>query len=136
MMPRLHIALVHYHARRGGVTTVMGHAARVLSDASHRVVVLVGEPPSDDPPPGTIVSIVHGLGYYRGGRPVRADALVERMERAAAAGLGRRPDLWHVHNHALGKNPALTEALSLLALRGHRLLLQIHDFAEDGRPAL
>ncbi|MFW5845521.1 MAG: hypothetical protein ACOCXJ_04775, partial [Planctomycetota bacterium] len=40
----------------------------------------------------------------------------------------------HVHNHALGKNAALTAALARLADRGWRLLLHVHDFTEDFRP--
>jgi hypothetical protein len=43
--------------------------------------------------------------------------------------------VWHVHNHALGKNASLPRAVARLARSGRRLLLQIHDFAEDGRPA-
>ena len=45
-----------------------------------------------------------------------------------------KPDLWHIHNHSLGKNPSLTEAVALLAQSGERILLHPHDFAEDGRP--
>jgi glycosyltransferase involved in cell wall biosynthesis len=46
------------------------------------------------------------------------------------------PDLWHVHNHCLGKNLALPGALIALAERRQRLLLHPHDFAEDGRSRL
>ena len=48
--------------------------------------------------------------------------------------LGQTPDLWHIHNHSLGKNPSLTEAVALLAESGEKILLHPHDFAEDGRP--
>ncbi len=50
---------------------------------------------------------------------------------------GCRPDqtLLHVHNHSLGKNVALPAVLVRLAEDGYRMLLQIHDFAEDFRPA-
>lgn len=41
----------------------------------------------------------------------------------------------HAHNYALGKNAALPGALIRLATAGYPLLLQIHDFAEDFRPA-
>ncbi|MFG0288712.1 MAG: hypothetical protein ACF8CQ_11075 [Rhodopirellula sp. JB044] len=40
----------------------------------------------------------------------------------------------HWHNHSLGKNAAAPFAISHLANAGWRLLLQIHDFAEDQRP--
>ena len=39
-----------------------------------------------------------------------------------------------IHNHSLGKNPSLTEAVALLAESGEKILLHPHDFAEDGRP--
>ena len=37
------------------------------------------------------------------------------METAAIMGLGGKPDLWHIHNHSLGKNSALTGAVAILA---------------------
>lgn len=43
--------------------------------------------------------------------------------------------LLHVHNHSLGKNVALPAVLARLAEEGYPLLLQIHDFPEDFRPA-
>lgn len=44
--------------------------------------------------------------------------------------------LWWVHNHHLGKNLQFTAALMEIAQLGFpRLLLQIHDFPECGRPA-
>ncbi|MCH8525325.1 MAG: hypothetical protein LAT52_12310 [Balneolales bacterium] len=53
---------------------------------------------------------------------------------AASSELGRLPDIWHVHNHALGKNPAVTALIALMARQGLKLFLHIHDFAEDNRP--
>ena len=82
------LAIVHYHFRLGGVTTVIEHT-------------------------------LAGLMAF-------ADA---------RAGLdGNLPEVWHCHNHALGKNSALPGALGLLAQAGQRLFLHVHDFAEDGRP--
>ena len=40
----------------------------------------------------------------------------------------------HVHNPTLGKVAALPGAIRRLAAAGYRILAQIHDFAEDGRP--
>ena len=40
-----------------------------------------------------------------------------------------------MHNHALGKKASLPGALRILAEDGWRMLLQVHDFAEDNRPA-
>jgi len=43
-------------------------------------------------------------------------------------------DVLHVHNPILAKNRAFLGILKSLQDWGHPLLLQIHDFAEDGRP--
>lgn len=61
--------------------------------------------------------------------------LAANLAAAARDGLdGHEPDIWHVHNHSLGKNAAFVPALQELLSDGRRTLLQIHDFAEDGRP--
>ncbi len=52
---------------------------------------------------------------------------------AACKGLGGEPDLWHIHNHHLGKNLALPGVVAAMATEGRHLLLQIHDFPEDCR---
>ncbi len=128
------IAIVHYHLRPGGVTRVIGHAVAALQGTPCRLAVLTGDAPgAAHGSAGMAWRRVPGLDYA-GLRKDRR-GLAERLESAAREALGGRPDLWHVHNHALGKNPALTAAVSDLARRGHRLVLQLHDFAEDGRPA-
>lgn len=53
----------------------------------------------------------------------------------------KNPYILHVHNGNLGKNPRVTLALKLLADRLEkedlpvRIIYQMHDFAEDNRPA-
>ena len=42
--------------------------------------------------------------------------------------------MWHIHNPFIGKNTAFPESIFNLAQNGEALLLQIHDFAEEGRP--
>lgn len=125
------VAIVHYHLRLGGVTTVIEHTlAGLMAFAEMEVVILSGEPYSRKGLAN--VQVVPGLAY---GADVEADELAESMREAAKAGLeGQLPDIWHCHNHALGKNRHLPGALGRLARGGQRLLLQMHDFAEDGRP--
>ncbi len=81
------------------------------------------------------VKVVENIGYAT--RSSRADprVIVELLEKNAAEAFGSAPDVWHLHNHSLGKNPALSEAVGILAEKGHGMLLHIHDFAEDGRPS-
>jgi hypothetical protein len=59
--------------------------------------------------------------------------LVVRLRAAAAVALGGPPDLWHFHNHALGKSRVLADAVAELAESGERVVLQLHDLVEDGR---
>ncbi len=130
------VAVVHYHLRPGGVTRVIENAAAALEESGAATAVLSGEAPAG----GSLLRgrsrAVPGLGYASGKGAPDPETLAVRLEEAARAALGGPPDLWHFHNHSLGKNPSLTRAVGILARRGRRLLLQIHDFAEDGRPAL
>ena len=52
-----------------------------------------------------------------------------------AWGGGEKCNLIHVHNPLLAKNAKFTEIVRQLQKLGFTLLLQVHDFAEDGRPA-
>lgn len=125
--------MVHYHLRRGGVTRVIESAREVLSANGDAVVVLSGEAPL----PGTKttgVRVLPALNYRRSGSTVVADNLAEQLKREAAAELGGPPDLWHFHNPTLAKNVLLPSVVRELASQGERIVLQIHDFSEDGRP--
>ncbi len=96
-------------------------------------MVLTGKAP---PAPLSVpVRVLPGLLYEGVRDPVSPVRLEQQMVEAATDALGAIPDLWHVHNHSLGKNLALPVALHGLARKGHHLLLHIHDFPEDGRPA-
>lgn len=127
------VAIVHYHLRRGGVTRVIENAVAALG-GDMKCVVLGGEKYEGDALPAT--ALVEGLGYRREpGGAGGGVALGKRMLAAATEALGGPPDLWHIHNHSLGKNVVFPAALRWLLGEGARVLLQIHDFAEDGRPA-
>lgn len=135
MTNALRIAIVHYHFRPGGVTTVIKQAVASLQVHGAQLAVLAGsETPQDMA--GAKCAVVDGLNYADPSRaPCAPETLVERLDEAAARALGGPPDVWHIHNHTLGKNCVFSEAVFLMAARGSRLLLQIHDFPEDGRPA-
>jgi hypothetical protein len=122
------IALIHHHLRRGGVTQVMFSHARILRDAGEEVVLYTGEAASIPPPEGVEVRVVPELGYSDTADPESIRKLVDIFSSLDEEAL------LHIHNHSLGKNPAVTAAVAELARRGRRMVLQIHDFAEDGRP--
>ncbi len=132
MTDALRIAIVHYHLRAGGVTSVIKQAVASLRAHKVRVAVLAGS----ELPPDMPGAAVDGVNYADSSRPpCTPKDLVDRLDEAAAEALGGPPDVWHIHNHSLGKNSVFTEGVFLMAERGRRLLLQIHDFPEDGRPA-
>lgn len=132
----MRILIGHYHLQTGGVTRVIEHACAALTTRGHRVLVVAGEPPSRSLPDGVEVGLVPALAYEERRSAATPRELASALERVAREHLGDLPDLWHIHNHCLGKNLALPEALLELARQGQRLLLQPHDFAEDGRPRL
>ncbi|MDD5483471.1 MAG: hypothetical protein PHP98_07455 [Kiritimatiellae bacterium] len=134
MKPALRTAIVHYHCRPGGVTNVIRNAIAALRRLNIAAVALTGQPPGRVCADGHF-RCVEGLDYGEADSSLPPDLLAERLKTAAAAALDGAPDIWHIHNHALGKNPVLTAAVAGLAVEGRRILLQIHDFAEDGRPA-
>lgn len=62
------------------------------------------------------------------------DMLRELKRRFADHGVSNEQALLHWHNHSLGKNVAVPGIIEALAGEGWRILLQVHDFAEDNRP--
>jgi hypothetical protein len=133
---RVKIALLHYHLRRGGVTSVLYHQAEVLREAGEEVLIIAGEAPLEDR--GFPFARVEMLGYYRpadaGAEPDGAGALARGIVAAMEGHWGRPADIIHVHNPLILKNVLLIPALRALVLQGFTLLLQNHDLAEDFRP--
>ncbi|MEM6799158.1 MAG: glycosyltransferase family 4 protein [Planctomycetota bacterium] len=143
----MQLAILHYHLNRGGVTqAILNHLEALAASGPERLperVALVtsgrreGWPDADwrdDLPFSCQLVTVPTLDYDAG---VGADpaALADAIQHGLAeAGFELTSTLLHTHNHALGKNASLPGALALLAERGCRMLLQVHDFAEDFRP--
>jgi glycosyltransferase involved in cell wall biosynthesis len=147
----MRIALVHYHLRRGGVTSVIMNQAQALMEAGEDVLVIAGEGDlGSQRELGIPVALVEELRYDRDrgippensaentGEEIakRAQRLADAITGAMKAHWGREADILHVHNPLLRKNAALLRALNILQDRQPRLLLQNHDLAEDFRPAV
>ncbi len=134
----MRIAILHYHFHPGGVRTVVENACASLRDRDYRFAILTGEPLAEGngapsgtlPQSGAPYRVLPDLTYGQAEEP----GLLERAKALAAGILGGPPDLWHFHNHSLGKNATLPRLAGALAAEGVPVLLQIHDFAEDGRP--
>ncbi|RPG87356.1 MAG: hypothetical protein CBC33_000550 [Coraliomargarita sp. TMED73] len=137
MSAPLRVAILHYHLKRGGVTRVIESTLRGFSHLKEvpiQAVVLTGELPEDFLYQEQ-ACVVEGLHYSNSQTHTPDPAtLLQRLRNSAREALGAEPDIWHFHNHSLGKNTAVPGVVSLLAEAGEALLLQIHDFAEDGRP--
>ncbi|HAK96226.1 MAG TPA: hypothetical protein DCM87_14855 [Planctomycetes bacterium] len=134
MTAPLRVAILHYHLRPGGVTQVIAGAVRALAGRDVRVAVLAGAPPDARAGIEAPVAVVPGLGYATRAAPAPPpERLAAALADAARGALEAAPDVWHVHNHSLGKNCALPRALARMIAGGARVLLQIHDFPEDGR---
>lgn len=135
----MRIALVHYHLGPGGVSRVISCISSALSRAGVKHVILIGEKVSvgdnqqfvDD---DLLVRSVPGIGYAKAGQLYDVERIIESMRLVAREALGGEVDVWHFHNHSLGKNPWMHQVVTTLARQGERLLLHLHDLAEQGRP--
>ncbi|MGI9427897.1 MAG: hypothetical protein ACR2NM_04525 [Bythopirellula sp.] len=139
----MQLIILHYHLNRGGVTSVVENHLRSLAslcgDARpDRVVVLYGgraqawNPElAGELPFACELCEVPELEYDNH-RPADGD-LQAALEKVLSQ-FDRDSTILHIHNHSLGKNAAMAGVACQLADEGWRLLLQIHDFAEDLRP--
>lgn len=131
----MNVAFLHYHSRKGGVTTVIGQQIATLRDR-HDCLMLQGEDGGVDF--GIPRVVIDGLGYDNGDHDAkRACELADRIVEALRIRWGDRMcDVLHIHNPLLKKNSRMLASIRELRNRGLPLFLQVHDFAEDGRPAV
>jgi len=126
------IAFLHYHLKTGGVTTVLKHQLAAIGK-KYQTLVLTGLPP-ERPFPADFVYIPE-LGYSsQFKKKIDPDDVAESIINAIHHKFSGSCDLLHVHNPTLAKNIRFLDILKSLQKRGLNLFLQIHDFAEDGRP--
>ncbi len=129
----MRIAFIHFHLKTGGVTSVIARQVEAVRKFGGQAVILSGEPPAR--PMGCNVIVIPQLAYDQPGRQTeRADTVARRISTSLEDHWPGGPDVVHVHNPTLSKNRRLQAVLKCLQHSGCRLLCQIHDFAEDGRP--
>ncbi len=113
------ILIIHYHLRPGGVTRVIESQVQVLRAQGHQVIVASSGPLTDWDCQHLIIP---ELDYQKKGTiPI---SLL----------LNTPADFWIIHNPTLGLNSAYPDLIEAAAYSGPKILMQIHDFAEDGRP--
>ena len=125
------VVLVHYHLRCGGVTSIIKSIASFLERLSVDYLILVGEA-SAELKERYPLEVLPALGYDQLTQENEISKIVEKAQMIVKNHLGEGV-VWHFHNHALGKNFVFPSLVAKLALIGEKLLLEIHDFAEDGR---
>lgn len=127
------IAFIHYHLKTGGVTTVVRQQVEALKSLGWDTLVLSGAPVQGSFP--TQVKVIPELGYdkpqYESQSP---ENICKKVLQNLNAYWPEGVDVVHVHNPTLAKNRHLMSVLKLLQQSHIKLLCQIHDFAEDGRP--
>ncbi len=128
----MNIVFIHYHLKTGGVTSVICRQIEALQNDC-RLLVLAGEtPPVSFPAPAKCID---GLGYDQTGlAPIPPEQVAGNIVTALRSHFGTADVILHVHNPTLAKNRRFPAVLKMLQQQGVTLLLQIHDFAEDGRP--
>lgn len=131
------IAILHYHLRPGGVTTVIRRQIESLSGYADLLVITGEEPPA---PMGVPVAVIPQAGYDGSGASAlgkaepSADSAAQAIQNAIRDAFGGDCDVLHVHNPTLRKNSRFLKVLRILQDRGLRLFLHVHDLGEDGRP--
>lgn len=128
----MRIAFVHHHFRQGGVTRVISQQASSLS-ARASTILITGEPP-----PHSIsipYTVVPSIAYDRDRSDhLRPSDIAREVIDAVSTHWKGGADLYHFHNPTLGKNVDFLAAIKVMISMNQKVLLQIHDFAEDGRP--
>ncbi len=126
------IAFIHYHLKKSGVATVLKQQLEAIQEDCESLVI-TGEPP-DSTFPADFVRI-RGIAY-NGSANINEtpEGIAESILKAIRTKWKTGCDLLHVHNPLLKKNRYFLKILKLLQQNGLNLFLQLHDFAEDGRP--
>jgi hypothetical protein len=126
------IVFIHYHLKTGGVTTCLKHQVEALKNDCD-MCVITGELSQTGFPAKTIhiPELAYSADYHGIFQPEDAAAAVAQ---AIESNFNGPCDIVHVHNPILAKNKDFLKILAALQGNGASLFLQIHDFAEDGRP--
>ncbi len=126
------IAYLHYHLKPGGVTTVIRQQIRAIKDDCE-ILIITGEKPQTDLGVKTIIIPEIAYDQPRLEHPL-PEISAKKIIRAISDYWPSGCDLLHVHNPLLAKNRHFLKILKIFSENNIRLFLQIHDFAEDGRP--
>ncbi|MDC0288326.1 hypothetical protein OAL01_02655 [Rubripirellula sp.] len=139
------VVIFHCHYERGGVTQVVENHVRALREHGQcERIILASNGGCSGLSSETLQSVelinLEGFGYDSDELIVpdlalrQQQMLRELKDQFVGHGVSIDQTLLHWHNHSLGKNTAVPGVIQSLASEGWRVLLQVHDFAEDNRP--
>ena len=111
------------------MTKVIRNQSTALTQIGVKHLVLTSGPAIDGVPHKTISEL-----NYLSEKKKPTPNLTELLTTCTQDHWGTTPDLWHIHNHSLGKNYLFSQLIAQLATTEIPLVLQPHDFAEDNRP--
>jgi hypothetical protein len=148
------LVIFHYHLLAGGVTDVIVQGVMALARFSHlfkSITLVCGRKENTENVYNKIqahcsehgssvklaIKIVPELDYLN--RIDGTDALKKKislLKNKLVADFSSETAIWWIHNYQLGKNPVFSEAVLQIVDSKifQRIILQIHDFPEAGRP--
>ncbi|MDA8138494.1 MAG: hypothetical protein M0036_07540 [Desulfobacteraceae bacterium] len=125
------VAFIHYHLKTGGVTSVIKQQVTALHDVCQTMILTGDRGQGSWPCP--VVQIPE-LGYDRLGASAPPEQIAAKIQQTLIDAWPGGCDILHIHNPILAKNKHLLQVIKQLQPAGVNLFLQIHDFAEEGRP--
>ena len=139
------LVILHCHYERGGVTQVVENHVRALRETGQFERILLASGVRHSGLSSETLKAVEWInvdGFDYDSDELAVGDLESRQQRMlhhiksqfTDCGLSVDNTLLHWHNHSLGKNTAAPGVIRSLAREGWRILLQVHDFAEDNRP--
>ncbi len=126
------IAFIHYHLKTGGVTTVLKQQLSAIPDQWQALVLTGHLPQTAFPAPVVHIPELAYSSQFEG--RFDPDDVAQTILQAVDARFKGPCDVLHIHNPILAKNKQFLNIIKSLQTKRVNLLLQIHDFAEDGRP--
>jgi len=148
------LVIFHYHLLPGGVTDVIVQGVMAMGHSSHlfkRITLVCGRKENTDnvfnklrlflsEQKSTIelsIKIVPEIDYINHiDKPEALQKKVSLLKSKLVSDFSSEAAIWWIHNYQLGKNPILSEAILQIVDSDlpQRIILQIHDFPEAGRP--
>ena len=123
-----------YHLKISGVTTVLRQQLEVIPNDWQKLVLTGVAPEASFSADYIQIPELAYSSTYK--RSFDSDDVADSIVNAIHTKFNSPCDVLHVHNPTIAKNKGYLKILKALQKKGVNLLLQVHDFAEEGRPDL